>query len=131
MRKTMVVASLSLASCVASACSPKSFDPANDAALAEFLVVGWVTGDRHPSFEKQVLAGKENPQASSMWERHLRIAVAETLRGTTADIIEVLAPCGAPFPRAYERVLVTKGADGFTRGFLRERTRTEGARRTE
>ena len=117
MRTVGSCVALALISGSASACEPKFFDSANDAAQAEFLVVGFVTGDRYPNFEKQVLAGEKNPEVSIWHERHVRVAVVERLRGTTQDTIEAPAPCGAPYPGAYARVLVAKGADGFTRVF--------------
>jgi hypothetical protein len=108
---------LALLAHVTHACEPMPFHPTMHAAKAEFLVIGYVAGERYPDYEERVLSGGD-PEEIEMWgERSLRVIVVESLRGQVGKIIEAPAPCGGPYPGTFKRVVVSKGTDGYVRVF--------------
>ena len=117
MRNCYLAVGLALSASTAFACSPLPFDPIEHAADADMLIVGYVAGERYPIYEERVLAGGD-PKMVEVWgERLLRILVVDSLRGGAGKVVEAPAPCGGPSPAAFERVVVSKGADGYTRVF--------------
>jgi hypothetical protein len=104
------------------ACSPMWFDRVEHGENALIAKVGYVVGERYPSYERRVLAG-EDPRSQEAWqERLLRVAVIDNLRGDDAKFVEVPTACGAPFPELFERVTVVQGRDGYLRVFPAQRT---------
>jgi hypothetical protein len=120
--RTVTLVMLLLVTVPAVACSPKGFDHIEHGENALIAKVGYVVGERYPSYERRVLDG-EDPDSQEAWqERLLRIAVIDNLRGDDVDFLEAPAACGDPFPELFERVIVVQGRDGYLRVFPAERS---------
>ena len=89
------------------ACSPAPFTPEENAPKAESVLVGYVTGNFFPAYEKSVL---ETGRGEEMGGRlYLRIAITETLKGRIVKIVETQAGCFNIRPGTRVVVLREKG----------------------
>ncbi len=86
------------------ACSPVPFSPEENTTRADSVLVGYVTGNFYPTYEKSVL---ETGRGEEMGGRlYLRIAVTETLKGRRTEIVETQSGCHNFRPG--ERVVVLR-----------------------
>ena len=108
--KLLIGASLYLIPLLGLACSPPPFTPEVNAPKADSVLVGYVTGNFFPAYEKSVL---ETGRGEEMGGRlYLRIAITETLKGRRTEILETQSGCSNYRPG--DRVVVLR-EDGVFR----------------
>ena len=84
------------------ACNPPPFTPEENAPKAESVLVGYVTGNFFPTYERDVLATGRGEEMGG--RLYLRIAITETLKGRRTEIVETQSGCHNYRPG--ERVVV-------------------------
>lgn len=83
------------------------------AARAETILVAYVTGERYPDYEAEVLDGEDPDSVDFRRKRVIRVAVVEVRRGQTEErIMEIPVACGSSAPEVFERVTVAIDAEG-------------------
>lgn len=111
MRSTLLIC-LTLLPAAAIGCEAETFSPETHLADLRFVAVGYVTGERHPAFERQLLAGGPASSAPEFSERVVRVVPAERVAGRFDRTLEVRVPCDAPRPMVRERVIMGMLGDG-------------------
>jgi hypothetical protein len=102
--KLLLAAFLYLVPQLSLACSPPPFSPEINTPRADSVLVGYVTGNFYPTYERSVL---ETGRGEEMGGRlYLRIAVTETLKGRRTEIVEAQSGCHNFRPG--ERVVVLR-----------------------
>jgi hypothetical protein len=77
-------------------------------AEAQSIVVGYVTGHRHISYEKHVLSGG-SPETGQVGDTLVHVAPIEAIKGPMpTEAIEAEADCMASFAEDWTRVVVVQ-----------------------
>ena len=86
------------------ACAAPPPLPDRDAREASLILMGYVTGERYPAYEKHVQSAKNPALGLAFDTRYVRVVFTDSIRGKLIPAIEVPVPCDSPLPRIRERV---------------------------